>query len=438
MSRVHPSELSIFAEPWLTEGVTKVQYVDYRPIAQLSDDTVIDFHIPGTGSQYLDLKNTRLHMRLQITKENGEPIDATNNVGFVATPLHSMFSQVDILLQQENITGSNGLYQYQAYVQKLLETSTGRGHPQAQSELYIIDGSDNLEVGNHMDNPDITDTAHRNEGLYLRSKFTNFGRVLDLEGSLHCDICKQDRYLLNSVDVRYRLFPSSNAFRLITKDEEKYKVKILDAYLRVCKITVSPEVILAHNETLKTKPAIYPYYKTDLKSYTIPKGQYSVNIDEPFQSNIPTKLYVFFVNSSAFNGDYGTNPFNFHHYDLRSAAFYVDGVSVPNQPLHTSFSHREITSAYNALLETAGKIDPEANFDIDIKRFLDGFTIFAFNLEAMASSSIEYWVQPKSAHSRLELKFGSALPENINVVLMAISPQLLHIDNVRNVSLRAS
>lgn len=437
---VHAPELSLFAEPLLSQGISKIKYVDYRPVAQLTDTSVIDFNIPGVGSQYLDLKNTRLHMKLKIVKPDGSAIDEQDTVGFVATPLHSMFSQVDIFLQQENITSSSSLYPFKAYTEKLLGTCTSPGHPQSGSELYILDG-DIKAAFNNMDQPNPNASAQdgiRNSGLYKRSKFTSLGRVIDLEGPLHCDISQQERYILNAVDLRVRLYPSQNAFRLMTNLEHEYHVQIVDAYLRVCKVCVSPEIILAHNEVLQNKPAIYPHYKSAIKTYTVPRGQYTVNIDDPFQGTIPSKLYVFFVGAQAFSGEYQKNPFYYYHYDVRSAGFYVDGNSVPNQPLETNFNQREIVTAYNALLDTAERTDPLTEFDITPQRFMDGFTILAFNLESNTSSSLDYWVKPILGHSRLELRFGTALPESINIMMMGVYPQVLTIDKARNVSVRTA
>ncbi len=116
----------------------------------------------------------------------------------------------------------------------------------------------------------------------------------------------------------------------------------------------------------------------------------------------------------------------------------MDGQSVPNQPLETNFKYRDIVSCYAALLDTSGHSDPNSEFDIDIKRFMDGSTILAFNLEATSTAnSLDYWVKPTVAHSRLELKFGSPTPEPINIILMGIYPQVLYIDKARNVSLPA-
>jgi len=220
----------------------------------------------------------------------------------------------------------------------------------------------------------------------------------------------------------------------MTASATKYKVKIIDIYLRVCKVLVSPEVILAHDHTLQIKPAVYPFWKTTLKTFTIPQGQYTANIDDPFQGVIPTKLFVWFVDAAAFNGDYGKNPFNYHHYYVKSAGFYVNGLSVPNQPLEMDFEHRDIITAYNALLDTAGKSSPNTDFDITPKDFANGFTILGFNLETNSINTLDYLVKPQDAHSRLEIRFGKATTEPVNIMMMAVHPQLMHIDHMRNVS----
>jgi hypothetical protein len=373
-------------------------------------------------------------MKLQIVKADGQPIGATDIVGLSAIPVHAMFSQIDILLQQENISSSCNLYPFRAYTQKLLETATSPGYPQSDSQLYILDGTPGIEHGNFLDQADPGEKTQKNEGLAKRALYTSLGRVVDLESNIHADICRQDRYILNGVDMRVRLFPTQNAFRLMTKSAHQYQVKIVDIYLKVCKVAVSPEVILAHNEILQTKPAVYPYYKSALKSFTVPQGQYTASVEDPFQSVLPSKLYVFFVSAAAFNGDYRKNPFFYQHYNIQSAAFYVDGLSVPNQPLKMDFAHRDFIVAYNSLLDTAGKTEANTPFDISPSRFSDGFTILAFNLESSAVDSLDSWVRPISAHARLELRFNSPLPEAINVLMLGVYPQVMYIDKARNVS----
>ena len=157
-------------------------------------------------------------------------------------------------------------------------------------------------------------------------------------------------------------------------------------------------------------------------------GSYSATIELPFQSKILLKLFVFFVESEAFLGTLNTNPYLFSHYDVRSIAFLVDGVSVPGPPLETNFHFREISSAYNSLLDAAEKNNPETEFEIGIDRFIDGTTIFGFNLDYGLMKSRE------AGHTKLEIKFGTPLPHNVNVILAGTFKSLVSIDHARNVT----
>jgi len=380
-----------------------------------------------------------------IMKEDGLPV-GRDSVTLSAIPLHAMFNQIDMYLNHENIAEASSLYPFKAYLSKLLLSSTTSKHVQSQCELFVTDGNDDLLMSNNMEavdpNPQIEkpkgtftpDSARLNVGLNHRHMFTEGGRVVDLESTLVCDICTQDRYILNGVDMRLRLFPSQNTFRLMANSRIRYYVKITEVYLRVPKITVAPEVILAHNEILQHKPAVYPHYKSSLKTFNVPEGQYTFTVENPFQSGVPAKVFICFVSSESFNGKYTKNPFNFKHYDVKSCGYFIDGVSHPNQPMETDFAHRDVILAYKALLDTCGRTDQDTNFDIDLKRFMDGYTILAFNLEASVSDTLDYWSKAKVGHSRLEIKFGSPLPEPINIIAMGIFPQILYIDKTRNVS----
>lgn len=432
---VHPEQLSIFQKPLENRGVSKIQHVIYRPVAAPSGNSIIEFNIPSSGALYLDLRNTEIHARVQITKPDGNPIDDTDSVGFVAMPLHGLFAQIDILLQQDIVSSCTN-YPHRAYIHKLLNTSTQRAYPQNEKELFILDGNTSIDKTNQMDQADPNAENGRNGGLNTRAKYTSLGRILDLQGPLLCDVCDQDKYILNGVDLRIRLSPTTDAFRLMTDSDINYQVKIVDIYLSVCKVTVSPEVILAHGTILEASPAVYPFYKSIFKTFTAQRGQYSHAIEAPYGSKVPSKLYVFFTDATSFNGDYKRNPFNLKHNDVRSAAFYINGVSAPVGPIQTRFSVREVVEAYTALLQTAGKSDYGEPFDVNLKRFMDGTTILAFNITS-AHTSPNYLSQVAEAHCRLEFRFGVPLVENINICLYALFPEILTIDHARNVSLSA-
>ena len=430
---IHGSELSIFSNPWPNRGIDRVQCIDYRPVSQIRDNTVIEFNVPGSGNLYLDLHNTKLHVKLQIVKENGQLIDDSDSVGLVAVPLHSLFSQVDLLLENELVTGACTDYPFKAYLEKLLYGSSD--HPQALSELHILDGSTAFNESSHMDRADTAATSGVNRGFVHRAKYTELGRVVDLEGKIHTDIAQQDKYILSSVGLKLRLYPTTDAFRLLCAGPHTYKTHIVDIYLKVCKISLDPEVILSHNVILQDQPAIYPFYKSDLRSFTVASGLHSVQIDDPWNGTVPLKAYVFLVDALAYNGDFSRNPFNFQHRDIRAATLYVDNVSFPHHPLVTDFARRDCITAFNSLIETAGRNYVGDTFDINPQKFTDGFTILAFNLQPNSTNSLDSWAKARTGHMRLELKFGTPIPEPLNVFLYATTAHVMHIDKARNVTI---
>ena len=62
------SELLLFDPIRVNRGAEQIQWIEYRPINQLSDDSNVEICVSGTGSQYMDLKRSRLYVRACIKK----------------------------------------------------------------------------------------------------------------------------------------------------------------------------------------------------------------------------------------------------------------------------------------------------------------------------------------------------------------------------------
>ena len=51
----------------------KTHNVDYQPLTSIRPGAPIEFYIPASTEEYLDLKNSRLHVTCRIIKKNGSP-----------------------------------------------------------------------------------------------------------------------------------------------------------------------------------------------------------------------------------------------------------------------------------------------------------------------------------------------------------------------------
>lgn len=114
------SELDLFTVPSTQISIESGQIKDYRPISSILPDCPIEFNVPHSGSEYIDQSHTQLYILAKVTKEDGTDLTNTDNVAPINNWLHSMFSQVEIILNQKNASSSANLYHYRAYIETLL------------------------------------------------------------------------------------------------------------------------------------------------------------------------------------------------------------------------------------------------------------------------------------------------------------------------------
>ena len=66
------SELDLFVVPPTQTSIEHGTSVEYHPIAAIIDGGPIEFNVPGSGEDYLNLANTYLHLGVKVTQANGD------------------------------------------------------------------------------------------------------------------------------------------------------------------------------------------------------------------------------------------------------------------------------------------------------------------------------------------------------------------------------
>ena len=146
MAFLHPhscectkSELDLFTVPPTQTSIETGSYCEYNPISSISDGVPIEFVVSGSGQDYLDLANTQLYVRAEIVQGNGAAIDNTMHVSAVNLTLHSLFSEVDLKLNDTLISSTNNTYPYRAYIETLLSYGPPAKNSQLTAALYYKD-----------------------------------------------------------------------------------------------------------------------------------------------------------------------------------------------------------------------------------------------------------------------------------------------------------
>lgn len=425
----HTNSLALWNSPPTDEAVNFIEWQQYRPLSQINQGSTIEFHVGGTGSNYLDLSRTKLSVSLKVVNADGTKLAKDTPVGPINLTHSSIFSSIDVCLQQKPITRiPPPLYSYKAYTDTLLNTTEDVKSTTLEGRLWITDMTEDMDSTTfpYQENVD----TPPNYSLFRRAGVLAESQEITLIGPLHVDLFHQEKYILNGVPINIRLSQNTDQFRLMSKQND-YKLVITDCVLSMCHVNINPEVVLAHDKALQIAPAQYNFLQTDFKVFSIAKGQFSFTADNVYLGDVPSKVIAFLVPSEGYNGNIQRNPFNFINGNLNRISFEIDGRSVEFTP---NYNTKNYTESYLALMQTCGKNHDSYSNGISLRDYGDGFTMYAFSVDC-SNDSRKYLPKPRKGHTRITVSFAEALSESVNLILYAKFPERVMIDAARNVYL---
>ena len=320
-----------------------------------------------------------------------------------------------------NVSG----YSFKAVANLLLNTSESVKNTRLKSILFEKDTSGS------MDDANLTRLG-TNAGLMERYKRCKNSTTVTLSGLLDLYFFRQTRYLLNSIPLTLILNSTSNAFRLISAEmpTQDYRIQILDYSLILAHVYPSAAALLAHQDLLNDSKLVrYFYIKEDLRRYCISSGSSSFFIQDMFQSKVPQRLLIYFVNSSAHSGSMGENPFNFHHHDISEIRVTVNGETAPGGVINTDFDNEDFAEAYDSIFKTKPQnrdgVTNEITHGITPHDYANGYFFAHINFQPQSFEGSFFPLRNDGA-VRLELTFKRPLTQP--VVLMALAYMGNHID----------
>lgn len=196
-------------------------------------------------------------MRARIRHSDGSDLKQSEYVGPVNIFLHSMFSQVDITLQNKPVTSSTEHHPYKAMIKTMLSFGSEAKESQLTSQLWKKDKA------GHFDENDV-----KNGGNTALFCLNIQSQTCDLVGNLFHDLTSLDRYLLNQITVNVKLWRSKPEFCLMTNVAyPNFQIYIEDICLRDFKLKLNPSVIPVHSHTLLTPNEKYPTLEQRFVSY---------------------------------------------------------------------------------------------------------------------------------------------------------------------------
>lgn len=421
------SELNIFELPPTQTTIENSQWIHYKPFSSLTDSGPLEFIVPGHGDEYIDLSHTMLNIKVELTENDNASAEAkAHHPGVVNNLMHSLFSQVDVSLNQKLVSPSNNGYGYRAYIENLLNYNNEAKKSHLTSVLWFKD------LAGKMD--DLTDA---NTGLKTRKKYVRKSKTTDLLGHLHCDIFNQEKFLLNGVEMKVRMVRARENFYIMSQHGSAFRLRITDASLIVRRVKISPGILLAHAKALAKTTAKYPLTRVEVKSMSLHSGIHAETLDNVILGQLPKRIILGFVNNKAYNGDYELNPFNFQHFNINFLSLYLDGVQIPSRPLQPDFSDSNLyIDAYHTLYSGTGIHFLNEGNNISREEYPAGYCLFAFDLTPdLSSNSPSHWNLVRHGSIRIEVRFAQPLTESTNCIIYSEFDNCLEIDASRQVNI---
>ncbi|KAF4528942.1 hypothetical protein B566_EDAN017147 [Ephemera danica] len=369
-------------------SIEQGEWKRYKPMASISSDAPLEFHVTGSSEEYTDVSKTRGSDR----RYQAVPV---NNF------MHSMFSEVGVYLNQKLITSNTNLYLYRAYMHMLLNYNESAKSTQCQCALWYPDTAGQFDT-----------LGATNAGYASKTALTEKSIVVQMMYRLVSDIFLQQRYIPNGVDIVIKLSPAKPSFCLMSATAD-VRFTILDATLNCRKVKLNPSVLLGHTSALQKQD------KT---------------VSSPYLGQIPVRIIVFFVSNTALNENGKHNPSNFNHFDLCELSLHVDGRQIPSAPLQPNHEDGQYIEAYLSTFTGTGLMFKDDGHCISRAAYPNGYCLYAFNLTSHLSANDCHWTLRKSGAVNIEVRFKKALPQAVNLVTFAEFQNLIQIDKQRNVS----
>ena len=322
----------------IVEDVLSSHEQEFYPTTSL-DENCIEFEFQTDRNYYVDLRQSFLALKLKFVKGRGydtyeskkkkkehkdesvvftgtgddEEEEEVARVTYVKTIMHSIFSNVEVYINNQQIYNSNGLYAHKSYSSNNFKAAISEYKGVLHCEGYDYE-QDPEDISNPLPDPFFT------KRMKLLSRPDGFM----LYGKLGIDFFSTSELLYPNMNIRLRLNRARPNFYMIS-DNPNVSLGIVDCSLYTRRIALKDDYQKKRKDMLADAPVEYNYLETLAKTFIIPARQNQF-IQENILNNAPIRRIAIAMNiNSAFTGSFTENPFWYQQFDLRQTRILRGG-----------------------------------------------------------------------------------------------------------------
>jgi hypothetical protein len=193
--------------------------------------------------------------------------------------------------------------------------------------------------------------------------------------------------MVNSTTITLMLKKNSPKFYLMGDDPgtKEYYFNYDDCFLRIRRQVISPSVMVAISKINEDFTFKYPIKRVVVRNFVIPESSVLVNIPKICDGILPRRVLVGFLKTTAYDGRYKENPYNFENLGITSMSLKVNSKSLPNtNGLKFDFVKNLYLDGYKSICKLS------RDLDITYQEYKEGYTFFAFDLNPDVSSCAHF------------------------------------------------
>ena len=416
--------LEIFDNVPVLEPIISSHIQEVYPTTSL-DESSIEFEYETDRNVFIDMRDTHLLIKLKAHKnrffddyaeidehkDGGDGVlDETTTAAdysyytHVNNLLHSLFSNVEVYLNNYQVYNSNGLYAHKAQISNEFNASTTSNVGILKCHGYSYE----QKPGNHSD-----------EVFKERSKNIADDQVVTLYGRLAIDFFQCEKMLMPGTRIRLKLIRSRPNFYMLSANPN-VSLKIQDCSLFTRRVALNENYFQILKMQLSNMPASYNFMETIARTFIIPSRQ-NLFIQENVFNNAPIRRIAIAMNTnSSFTGSYPGNPFHYQKFDLRELRIIRGGRAVVH--LNTEDDCRPYVTTMKAMSFN------EEFPSIPVEDFNDHY-ILVFDLTSLQDcTEFIHYPELTGESLRVEMFFKTQLPSVTEVIILGERISTVRID----------
>lgn len=335
------------------------------------------FQLPPVGETFLNLSKCYLYMRIKVTKVGDSPnCIETDNFSVVNNLGHSLFQRCDLTFNGlDLIPQASDYVNYKSYLESILsyESDSARETNLVNNLFHMDSPTQFLNFSDKYKNDKNEDIPY-NKGYILRRQHCKNSRIFDLAPPVPHPFFRIDKAIAPNMRIGVKLTRATDSWVILSNEGNKYKVNIVDFRLYYERVQGTREAMEAPLEK-------YQFVCTELRLFPLPSNMKDYVVPISIGGVIPKQMIFFTTTTAAVNGEPGTNPFYFQHFDLEYFALKINNQTFPADGLRPDFTNEPalINRELRHLKENTGFIGTDRSNCVTFQQFSGGSTIFAFD-----------------------------------------------------------